>query len=453
MATQIKSLLYDCSTQANFLAIAQAISDWMISIGWVQTNDPAPVQFSTLAITACAAAGGYGVYTYTLTSGRALAVNQSLYITGMTNAGNNGTFVITALGVGTFTVVNGSAVSESGSSGAVTTMANSPLNSLGYGSAAQNTPVSTHFGLWSGATTYVAGDIVYFQGATYMSTAGSNNNHAPPNTSWWTPYAYEIWKSNDGVVLPAIYAKFEYGVVNANGGLTNSQPGFSVTTGTGTAGNTFLNGITTTRFFWLGAQPNSFSATNGTGCGPTQQYFPCYFTGTTSRFAFRMFSLTGQYGGVNSPFYYFCGHIGVERLHDTTGDEQGAGYTMYGINYNHVLQQSVIFGVGSPTAENSAWGNVCTSITVSQNGLGMWGILLEPVIPFVGYPGNPLLGIMRGRASASSLNPGGNDFAEGQFLYVGMLGSLRQYMTCISYGESYYISTGSLYGCVLMRWE
>lgn len=72
---------------------------------------------SELAITACAAESGNGVYDYTLTRGGAPAIGQTLDITGMTDPANNGTFVVTALGVGTFTVVNASAAPESGSDG------------------------------------------------------------------------------------------------------------------------------------------------------------------------------------------------------------------------------------------------------------------------------------------------------------------------------------------------
>ena len=49
---------------------------------------------SALAITACAAGNGNGVYDYTLIRGSAPAIGQTLDITGMTDAANNGTFVM-----------------------------------------------------------------------------------------------------------------------------------------------------------------------------------------------------------------------------------------------------------------------------------------------------------------------------------------------------------------------
>jgi len=56
-------------------------------------------------------------YTYTLTSGPALQVGMSIVITGMGDAGNNGTFTITAVATGTFTVVNASGVPATGQNG------------------------------------------------------------------------------------------------------------------------------------------------------------------------------------------------------------------------------------------------------------------------------------------------------------------------------------------------
>src|SRR6267154_1128458 len=77
---------------------------------------------SVVHITACTASGGTSVYTYTLTSGSALQTGEWIYVAGMTNAGNNSPgasgFQITALGGGTFSVLNASpGANESGSNG------------------------------------------------------------------------------------------------------------------------------------------------------------------------------------------------------------------------------------------------------------------------------------------------------------------------------------------------
>jgi len=72
---------------------------------------------STVNITAASFSTPNTTYTYTLTAGLALAVGMRIVITGMTDPGNNGTFYITSLGAGTFTVVNTSGVTNTGQSG------------------------------------------------------------------------------------------------------------------------------------------------------------------------------------------------------------------------------------------------------------------------------------------------------------------------------------------------
>jgi len=72
---------------------------------------------SHVSITAAVQSGGSTTYTYTLSSGAALQPGMRIVITGMADAGNNGTFYISSLGTGTFTVVNASGVTHSGQTG------------------------------------------------------------------------------------------------------------------------------------------------------------------------------------------------------------------------------------------------------------------------------------------------------------------------------------------------
>ena len=66
---------------------------------------------SVLSITAASPGGSNTTtYTYTVTSGPPPDVGATVVIQSMVDGGNNGVFVITALGSGTFTVVNGSGV-------------------------------------------------------------------------------------------------------------------------------------------------------------------------------------------------------------------------------------------------------------------------------------------------------------------------------------------------------
>ena len=68
-------------------------------------------------ITAASQNGSNTTYTYTLASGPGLQAGKGIAITGMANAGNNGNFLVAALGGGTFTVVNASGATATGQNG------------------------------------------------------------------------------------------------------------------------------------------------------------------------------------------------------------------------------------------------------------------------------------------------------------------------------------------------
>src|SRR5947207_14420860 len=82
-------------------------------------------QQTVVNITAASQIVSNTTYSYTLASGPGLQAGKGMAIAGMANAGNNGTFLIAALGGGTFTVVNpaGVAASAQGGTGTATTTA------------------------------------------------------------------------------------------------------------------------------------------------------------------------------------------------------------------------------------------------------------------------------------------------------------------------------------------
>ena len=83
----------------------------------VGPGTPATQVETMLTITDAAQSGSNTTYTYNSLSGPALNPGESIVISGMANSGNDGTFTITALGSGTFTVVNPSGVAASNQSG------------------------------------------------------------------------------------------------------------------------------------------------------------------------------------------------------------------------------------------------------------------------------------------------------------------------------------------------
>lgn len=75
---------------------------------------------TVMAVSAATQSGTNTTYTYTLTSGVSPVVGAGVTISGMANAGNNGTFAITAIGAGTFTVSNTTGVTATVQTGTTT---------------------------------------------------------------------------------------------------------------------------------------------------------------------------------------------------------------------------------------------------------------------------------------------------------------------------------------------
>jgi hypothetical protein len=75
-----------------------------------------PLQ-TVINITAATQSLSNTTYSYTLTSGPALAAGLNIVIAGMTNPGNNGTFTISSLGSGMFTVFNPSGITAPAQNG------------------------------------------------------------------------------------------------------------------------------------------------------------------------------------------------------------------------------------------------------------------------------------------------------------------------------------------------
>jgi hypothetical protein len=76
-----------------------------------------PVPQSSISISAATQNGSATTYTYTPISGQPLQPGSAVVISGMKDGGNNGSFTISAIGTGTFTVSNASGVSASGQNG------------------------------------------------------------------------------------------------------------------------------------------------------------------------------------------------------------------------------------------------------------------------------------------------------------------------------------------------
>ena len=78
---------------------------------------------STINITAASQGNSGTTYSYTLLSGPALRPGMEMVISGMADAGNNGTFTLVAVNAGTFTVANGNGTTAASQSGTGTVVA------------------------------------------------------------------------------------------------------------------------------------------------------------------------------------------------------------------------------------------------------------------------------------------------------------------------------------------
>lgn len=83
-------------------------------------NPATQVPLSSLTISAASFSSPTITYTYSLTTGAPLSVGETIVVSGMADPANNGTFTISALGPGTFSVASNSGTSASAQNGTAT---------------------------------------------------------------------------------------------------------------------------------------------------------------------------------------------------------------------------------------------------------------------------------------------------------------------------------------------
>ena len=196
------------TSQSAYVAWGSDVSNALAAAGWTQTNDTGQIVWvaSVITISAAVRSGTQTTYTYTLTSGPALRIGMSTTITLMGDTGNNGTFAITGLGTGTFTVTNTNGVSNTGQSG-----------------------------------------------------VGTNTVVAPPTAPGQTA-GYETWQSNDALssIFPIRIRVLYYNSTTQYA--ATLQTGWTIGTATDGAGN--LLGVTTGGFWCYGTQNGTSSQEN-----------------------------------------------------------------------------------------------------------------------------------------------------------------------------------------------
>jgi len=294
----------------------------------------------------------------------------------------------------------------------------------------------------AGGGNYGLGAVVTNGGNTYMCILSSGSGvNGPPNTTYWTPYNFEIWAVQDG--LSPIYLKIEYWVQNAAGGSANSEPKLYLTASTtATGGAGVLTGFVTARVLVAGDAANTLTASALQG---TTYWQPWYMSGSTGRAAFFLYANPGM--PLVSPYYYNQQVFAIERDHDNTGADLNTGFTLVtastqGTTTANRSQQSVNYTNGLTTEETAAWispfstltittGNLAFSATSNDPGNGSFGTVAFPVFPNTGGLGNQLLCVMLTQNPIGNSPTGNYDHGaveEGAVVQVKALGSLHTYV-------------------------
>jgi hypothetical protein len=295
-------------------------------------------------ITTAVGNGSTNTYTYTTLDGSILA-GQVIVITNCTTAGFNGTFTIGSLGVGSFTTTTG----------------------ISHALETENNPQGSPPGQPTGIVTANAC-------ATTVAAATTTTTSLPTTTS---NTVFEIWKMNDTLqaTMPII-VRLDYGVT------ANSGPWIRATTTTSTDGAGNAGSVTT------GIQDVS----NNGSANQSTTAFPSYMSGSINR--------------INGAFWEPANTSGkgaffnIERSHDTTGNDTTEYATMItvagGQNVAPSITQISINSTNATTTETKLAVFSTHSTTTGDFGPST---LLCPAFPVVGKIGNPIIGVLVGKAS------------------------------------------------------
>jgi hypothetical protein len=383
MATFSTYLYNDMTTLANYNAWTTWVSSCFANVGWTQTKETGQVMWSGMSLSQVSMSGTNATYTYGSLVGMPLQVGRALTITGMTNSGNNGAFIITAFTgttSGTFTVVNAVGVNESGSTGVVT----------------RNTSIPT-------------------------ATA--------------TTYHYEFWQPNDS--LTPYVLRIEYGTF----GGTNS-PLMRFYLATQTLGNGTIYGANSGTGFTTYIGPLNTTNLNYIGAGTSVPY-QCYFSGDSGR----VNCLMWRGGASNSTQHFSIersvNSSGVYTGTHVTLVSGGANSANSG-NATACNQQTLHLTYGAmPQVSNNSWnstgqgGIACRMVYKGFTGSNPFvnqEVSIDTYAPYIGYFDYPLTNV-------GILNSFG--VFDGQIITTNLYGSPRTYLLTNSGFMPWYLPSSS----------
>src|ERR1035437_1413985 len=397
------------------------ISAFMATAGWLQQNDTGQVGWpvTVIMISNFAFSTPTVTITFSITSGPNLVAGQSMMFSTNGN-GNLGRFIIqTTDGTSTMTITNagGSTVGPSANTafGSTDTLFINPFTTLSVtssvitfnylaGSVLQGTMrigqsivvagtsggtydatyVITGFNTTSFTAATAAGNVGSTACAsatgtvncTYVVVAAQESGSATiPPAAYYS--FYEIWKMGDGNSFP-VYLKIQYGV-----GPAGTNPTFVLTLSAGTdgAGNA-TGGSTGGISVWIS--------------GGVSLSIQSWMSGSTNRLQLALWVM-----GTSN--YVPMGFVNIERSHDSSGSDttsnQYATLTVAGTNstVGYPTSSQISINAVNVTVKETGWPALVNHTT----GTGSFGLstLLSPVFPVVGAIGNPMIGMLVGKAA------------------------------------------------------
>lgn len=220
-------------------------------------------------------------------------------------------------------------------------------------------------------------------------------------------YVYEIWEMADTLqsTMP-VFVKIQYGY-------SSTAPRIGITVGTGSNGTGTITGVVCSSVPWLSNYDTNYSASVP---------LMCYFSGSTNRISFYMWS---------HPTTATMVVFSVERAHDSSGADLSTYVTAaFGaadnISTNNAKQQ---------TFTSTVLGNLELSFinvplsSGSNTGYANGTVACMPIFPVLGKVLNPLLGL----ASCAS-----NDASNGSIITLSSFyGSTHTYVCCYCSGGYY----------------
>jgi len=463
MTTSSYSATFDNTSAITAWNWMNPIHAFMSAAGWTQTADTGQMVWpgSIVSISAASWNGTTATYTYTLGQGPSLQVGDSITITNTTTSGLSGTFIITGTPLSTtFTCANTtSAGSESETAFGVTNVQAAITHASGNGTTASYTYTNNTGTITPGQSVVITGctnsgfngtfTVLTVSGGVFtcanttnateaesgaLGTVAANTANTTHSASTLPPssnnFLYEIWQMTDSLATTdPVLLKVCYGT----GASANADPWLSVYVARSTngAGSVVIG-------------TGQIYVTPESGSSQSTSAFNCYLSGSTNRMTWCLYPN-------DTSTTLARGFFTIERAHNSSGGDIGVangGYVTY-ITINPasavptVTQQSLTL-TALTTAEIKL-----AALQVHSTGTGSFGnsTCLSPVFPLVGAVGNPMIGVLIGKAA---------DWTDGTQFTLNIYGTSHIYqVTNTSFTSTANALTSDVLGtnCLIFRFE